>query len=205
MNSATSCIFAAVIVLIVLVIAVSVHRHYSRSGGKSTFMPGDAATPRLREAVALLSGDLNCISRVADSVNGRGRRIEGAYGSVDMGPGLNEARLSLTGARRGMSEIVGSIKRLKTTLNSMTPTYQNVLGLYRGLRDSDKALWEAAKALDLAGDRMQGLVSSSDDHTNTGEVHQELGSAATQLRQMSSCFYSLVRSVHFLGSSLQLE
>ena len=56
MNSATSCIFAAVIILIVLIIAVFIHCHYSKSGDKSAFMPGDAATPRLREAVALLSG-----------------------------------------------------------------------------------------------------------------------------------------------------
>jgi hypothetical protein len=213
MNSTTSCILAVVIVLIVLIVAVSVHRRYSKSGGKSSFMPGDAATPKLREAVALLSGDLNCISRVADSVNGRGKKIEATFGSIDMGPAFNEARLSLTGARQGMGEIVHSVKRLKSTVNTMTPTYQNVLGLYRGLRDSDKALWEAAKALDLAGDRMQDLVSStggSPDHTNTGQpatyvLHQELGSAASQLRQMSSCFYSLVRSVHYLGSALQLE
>ena len=210
MNSTSSCILAVVIVLAVLIIAVCVYLHYSKSGGKSSFMPGDAATPKLREAVALLSGDLNCISRVADSVNGRGKKIESIFGSTDMEPAFNEARLSLTGARQGMAEIVKSVKRLKTTLDSMTPTYQNVLGLYRGLRDSDKALWEAAKALDLAGARMQDLVSSTDDHTNTGQpatyvLHQELGSAASQLRQMSSCFYGLVRSVHYLGSSLQLE
>lgn len=210
MNSTTSCILAVVVVLVVLIVAVRAHRHYSKSGGQSAFMPGDAATPQLREALALLSGDLNSISRVADSVNGRGKKIEEIFGSLNMGPAFNEARLSLTGARQGMGEIVHSVKRLKSTVNSMTPTYQNVLGLYRGLRDSDKALWKAAKALDLAGVRLLDLVSSTDDLSNTGQpttymLRQELGSAASQLRQMSSCFYSLVRSVHYLGSALQLE
>lgn len=208
MKATTPCILAVVIVLIVLIIAVIVH-HYSKSGGKSSFMPGDAATPKLREAVAMLSGDLKCISRAADLVHDRGEKIETAFGSTDTGPAFNEARFSLAGARQGMDEIVHSVKRLETTVTTMTPAYQNVLGLYRGLRDSDRALWDAAKALDLAGDRMRALVSSADDHTDSVlpglALHQELGTAATQLRQMSSCFYSLVRSVHYLGSALQLE
>jgi len=197
MSSTTSCIVAAVIVLIVLIIAAYVHHHYSKSGDKGSFMPGDAATPKLREAVALLSGDLSCICRVADSVEGRGKKIEGAVGESDA---ASEARSSLMGARQGMSEIVKSVKQLRTTVSSMTPTYQNVLGLYRGLRDSDKQLWETAKALDLAGDRLQSLVENSSD-----PLHQELGSAGAQLRQISSCLCSLVRSVHYLGGALQLE
>ena len=210
MSTTESCIFAAIIVLIVVIIGFLVHRYYVGGDNKGSFMPGDPATPKLRDAVVLIGGDLSCISRVADSVNGRGQKIENNYGSVDMGSAYNEARLSLTGTRQGMAEIVNSVKRLRSTVKNMTPTYQNVLGLYRGLRDSDQALWEAAKALDLAGERMQNLVSSTDDHVHTAQLHiyqlkQELGTAATQLRQMSSCFYGLVRSIHYLGSALQLE
>jgi hypothetical protein len=208
----TSCILAAVVVLIVLVVAVLVvgRRRGPAGGRKGVFMPGDAATPKLREAVTLLGGDLACISRVADSVESGARRIERAYGSVDMGAAFNEARLSLTGARQGMVEIVRVVKRLRSTVGRMTPTYQNVLGLYSGLRDSDQPLWAAAKALDVAGERMQSLVSSTDDHDHTGQVHvyalkEALGGAATQLRQMSSCLYSLVRTIHYLGNALQLE
>lgn len=211
MDPTTSCILAALIVLIVLLVAVLVHRHWSQNGDRrGSFMPGDAATPKLREGVSLLGGDLACVSRIADSIEGHGEAIEREYGSVDMGAAYNEARLSLTGAREGMTEIVRSVKRLRATLGTMTPTYQNVLALYQGLRDSDAALWEAAKALDLAGERMQNLVSSTDDHVHTGQPHvyalkQELSSAAFQLRQMSSCFIGLVRSVHYLGNSLGLE
>jgi hypothetical protein len=207
-----------VIVLVFLIIAVSVHHYYTKSSrrqGWRGFMTGDPAAPKLREAVALLSGDLNCISRVADSVNGRGKKIEEILGSVSMGPAFKEAHLSLTRACQGMGNIVHGVKRLKSVVNSMNPSYQNVLGLYRGLRDSDKALWAAAEALDLAGNRMQDLVSSTggSHDPNMGQpatdtmhlLHQELDSAASQLRQMSSCFYSLGRSVHYLGSSLQLE
>jgi hypothetical protein len=199
MCSTKSCVLAAVIVLVVLIIAANVYSKRpkgppSDGGG---FMPGGAATPKLREAVALLSGDLSNICQVADSVEGRGKKIEGDAGASDA---AGEARNSLMGARRGMAEIVKNVKQLRATVGTMTPTYQNVLGLYRGLRDSDKQLWETAKALDLAGDRLQSLVGSSVD-----PLHQELGSAGAQLRQISSCLYSLVRSIHYLGGALQLE
>lgn len=212
MSTTESCILAAIIVLIVLAVAFFIHRSYmkSRPASKGSFMPGDPATPKLREAVALLSGDLSCICRTFDSVQDRARQIESAYGAVDMGPAFNEARLSLTAARRGMDEIASGAKRLRARVGAMAPTYQNVLGLYQGLRDSDKGFWAAAQALDAAGERMQNLVSSTDDHTNTAQPHvlelkTDLGSAATQLRQVSTCLYSLVRTVHYLGSALQLE
>lgn len=212
MSTADSCIVAAIVVLIVVIIAVIIRRRHwkSKDGNTDAFMPGDAATPKLREAVSLIGGDLLCISKVADSLESRGAQIESAYGSVDMGPAYNEARLSLVGAKEGMAEIVKCIKRLQKSTSTMTPTYENALSVYRGLQDSDKALWGAAQSLDHAGKRMQDLVSSTDDHTHTAQVHfyalkQELAAAAAQMRQMATCFYSLVRSVHYLGSSLQLE
>lgn len=211
MSTADSCIVAAIVVLIVVIIATLIRRlRKSRDAGADSFMPGDAATPKLREAVSLIGGDLLCISKVADSLEGCAARIESSYGSVDMGPAYNEARLNLMGAQEGMTEVVKSIKRLQESTSTMTPTYENALSVYRGLQDSDKTLWGAAQSLDHAGKRMQDLVSSTDDHSYTAQPHfydlkQELGAAAMQMRQMATCFYSLVRSVHYLGSSLQLE
>jgi len=208
MSTTESCIFAAVVVLVVLIVAVFVVYRRVPNRASRPVLGGAATTLKLWEAVALLGSNLTCISRVADSVNGRGQKIENGYGLVDTGPAYNEARLSLTGARQGMAKIVESIKRLNSTLNRVAPAYQNVLGLYQGLRDSDQPLREAAKNLDLAGLRMQGLVALPDGRVGTEAPHalkQELGFAATQLRQISACFYGLVRSVHHLGNALQLE
>ncbi|GFR89075.1 hypothetical protein ElyMa_002534100 [Elysia marginata] len=221
MDSTAVCTFATIIVVIVLIVAKHALFHYLQTSGtqrENKFIP-KRATSLLQEAVALLSGDLNSISRIADTVNERGKRIEKAYGeanlrgSVGAELGLREVRLSFAGARRGMSEIVGTIKRLKATLNTMPLTYQNVLGLYRGLRDSDKAFWEAANIFDTVGSRMHSLIladaapthSKNVDQVYTQALRQELDSAAAQLHQMSTSFYSLVRSIHFLGSALQLE
>src|SRR3972149_3499858 len=101
MGATESCLLAAIVVLVIVIVAVFVYRRYARGESpprlgrpdlKGDFMPGDPATPALREAVALLSSDLACISQVADSVEGRGRRIEDSYGAVDMGPAFNDAR-----------------------------------------------------------------------------------------------------------------
>ena len=170
MNTTASCILAAIIVLLILITAVMIHRHRASRGGfgdrTSRFMPGDAATSNLREAVALLARDLNCISRVSDSVEGQEKRIEISYGSINLEPAFNEAWQSLAGARSGIGEIVDSVNRLQAAVKKMPPTYQNVLSLYHGLRDSDKAFWEAAKSLDLAGGRMQTLIFSTDGHAD---------------------------------------
>jgi hypothetical protein len=203
------CVLAAIIVLIVLIIAVLVHRRFSKSGGTDGFKTSHAASLRLREAVALLNGDLSCISRIADSINTHENRIKEKLGAADMDTAFKGAHRILQGARLGMVEIVRSIKRLKSTISSMDHSYNNVLSLYQGLRDSDKALWGAADAIDLAGDRMQYFTPAADikpDHKDLSlSIQQDLASVASQLHQLSSCLYGLVRSVHTLGSSLRLE
>jgi len=200
-NSSTSCIIAAVIVLTVLIIAVCVtYRAGDKKPSSDDFMPGDAATPKLREAVALISNDLGCISRVSDNVKIVGKQIEdGDYGQDDKDI-AREAQDTLTSACQGMAAVVTSAKRLKATVDIMTPTYQNVLGLYQGLRDSDTAIWKTAHEIDLAAGRLQALVTD-----DTNGLHQEMSTAAVQLRQISSCFYRFIRSIHYLGNALQLE
>ena len=203
--------YAAVLLLLVIIVAACVYRFFSlraepRGDG---FMPGDAATPKLREAVALVGSNLTCISRIANTIQGRGQKIEG-YGLVDLGSAFNEARLSLDRAQTCLSRIVGGVKSFNSTLSKMAPTYQNVLGLYRNLRDSDASFWGAAEDLDVVGSQIQSLVSSTDGHTHTGhqymnEFKRDLGSAAIQIRQVSTCLYNLVRSIHILGNALLLE
>lgn len=194
MGGTAACILAAVVVLIVLIVAVLAYRRGRRES--IPFMPGDPATPKLRSAVLMLRGDLACIAHVADSIEQRGFKLDAA--NATSGPAA-EAHQSLSGARRGMAEIVSGVKSLRATLETMPPTYHNVLGLYRGLRDGDQALWDAAKSLDAAGARMGELVGR--DAPQGGE----LAAAGRQLRQMASCLYSLVRSTHLLGDALGLE
>ena len=154
----------------------------------------------LKEAVAFLGGDLACIARIADSAERRGKEIEKRHSGSE----LMEARLSLNGARRSMTEIVTGVKRLRAALGKMEPTYYNVYDLYQGLRfGGDKTLWVAARALADAGERMQHLTATGDCTNQI--LKQELNSAAIQLKLVSSGFYGLIRSINSLGSALQLE
>lgn len=208
-NATTASILAIVVVLALLlsILVVAVVRRYDARDG---FMPGDAATPKLREAVALIYKDLSCICQAAGGVEQRGAKIEavvGAGSTAGSNAGSNagstaisaEARATLSNARQGIKGIVSNVERLRATVETMTPTYQNVLGLYQGLRDSDQQLWATAQALDRAGAR---LVSSP-AMERAGNL--ELQAAGEQLRQISTCLYSLVRSVHYLGNALLLE
>jgi hypothetical protein len=208
MNTTYACLLAALAVLIILIVLAYERKWFGR--GRDNFMPGDPATPKLREGVALVGGDLTCIVETARGIEALSASIEQDYGPIDMGPAYNEARLIMTGAQKGMAHVVASAKTLRASVKAMTPTYQNALSVYQGLRDSDAALWRSAQALDDAGKKIQDLVSSTDDHDHVGQPHvhelkMQLGRAALLLRQVSTCLYGLVRSVHYLGDSLQLE
>ena len=203
--------YVAVLLLLVIIVAGCVYRFFSASRGPrgNGFMPGDAATPKLREAVALVGSNLTCVARIANMLQGRGQKIEG-YEFADLGSAYNEARLSLDRAQNCLSKTLGGVKTLNSALGKMAPTYQNVFELYRSLRDSDASFWGAAEDLDAVGSRIQNLVSSTDGHTYTGRQHmnefkRDLGSAAIQIRQVSTCLYDLVRSIHILGNALLLE
>ena len=180
----------AAIFIVVIIIAAGYFYTKSRSDGSRS----------LKEAVAFLGGDLACIARIADSAERRGKEIEKRhYGSE-----LMEARLSLNGARRSMTEIITGVKRLRAALGKMEPTYYNVYDLYQGLRvGGDKTLWVAARALAAAGERMQHLTATRD---GTNQIlRQELNSAAIQLKLVSSGLYGLIRSINSLGGALRLE
>lgn len=238
MVDAAAAVLATVVVLVILAAGClwGVRRARRRRAG---FMPGDAATPKIREAVALVGRDLACISGVAAAVDARGDALERAGGAgaaegaaagdaVAEGapaPGgaaaggaaaegtaarrdaLADARARLVEARGGVRGIVESVRRLRATLDAMPPTYQNALGLYRGLRDGDLALQSAAAGLGAAGARMLTRVGEAPEDEDAAEAAEaaELRAAAFQLGQMKACFASLVRSVHLLGDALQLE
>lgn len=189
-------LLAAVIVLLIIAVAVI----YRRRENREKFMPDDPTTPKLRQAVKFVGGDLDCIANTARAVKVKEEEIESSAGSP-----YPEAVQVLEGAQAGISEIVNSVERLRGAIRTMTPTYQNALGLYRGLRDSDRALWAAAKSLDAAGKQIDQIISDTGMSDDPGPDHALLVMAAGQLRQISTCLYSLVRSVHYLGGALQLE
>ena len=211
MNSAHTYILAVVIILVILIITyIAYGRRSTEKKTRDRFMPGDAATPKIRSAVGSLGKDLACVSAHAGQVKMIGDRVERTYGSVHLGAALDTARTKLVSGCQGMCGITQSIGRLGKTLEIMTPTYQNALGLYKGLRNSDTTLREVAETLGTAGEQMQELVASTDDHDHTAQAHtaaakNEIAMAAVQLRQVSCCLYSLVRSVSLLGNALQLE
>ena len=188
-------LLAAVIVLLIIAVAVI----YRRRERREKFMPDDPTTPKLRQAVKFIGGDLDCIANTALAVKVKEEEIESGTESA-----YPDAIQVLEGAQLGMAEIVRSVERLRGTIRTMTPTYQNALGLYRGLRDSDRALWAAAKSLDNAGVQINKIISDT-GMQESGTDHALLVAAAGQLHQISTCLYSLVRSVHYLGGALQLE
>jgi hypothetical protein len=207
---AKALILAAIFLLVLLLAAVHAQGCSSCRLGAAHFMPGDASTPKLREAVALVRGDLARIARLARGLEAGGLRIEAGYGPVDMGAAFNEARLVLAEARRGAERAVGDARGLRASQTALPPTYQNALTLFQELRGGDGSLWGTARGLDLAAARMQALVSSTDGHAHTAQAHfhalkLELTSAALLLRELATCFYALARSAHHLGEALELE
>ena len=200
---------AVIAVLVIIVIGLwALSRKPARK--KNAFMPGDPASPLVRDAIARIEQELEEISNISDNVGRIEAEIKAAYDTTDMGPAFNEARLVLAGAQRGLEDIAASIKSLKIALDTMPPTYQNALGLYKGLRDGDKALLLSARALDANGERMMNLITSIEDHDESAQsqvevLNRALRTEATQLHQLSMRFYDLLRSVHALGRALDLE
>lgn len=184
-----SCTLVAIIIIVIIIVIVAAGRFCSK--GSSTDIPN------LKEAVAFLGGDLACIARIADSAEGRGKKIEKCYGSDFM-----EARLSLNSTRQSMTEIISGVKRLRAAIGRMEPTHQNVYNLYQALcSGGDKTLWVAAQALADASKRMLHLIASED---STNQIlKQELNSAAVQLGLVSSGFYRLIQSINYLGDTLR--
>ncbi len=200
MSGPTYAVIALLVVLAIIAVAAWLLR---RKGEGSGFMPGDPAPPKLRSAVYMIGGDLDCIARLADAIEERGGGME-----ARLAPGegaVAEAAQSLAGARQAITEIRFSVNRLRATIGTMTPTYFNILGLYRGLRDSDTAFWEAAMDLEAAGRRMAALSSSAAPVALSPSVREDLRAAGGQLGRLSSCLYNLSRSVHYLGETLDLE
>ncbi len=198
---AEACVLAAAVIVLVLIVVVLVRRGRRGEG----YMPGDPATPKLREAVGLLAQDLACITQTADAVGRQEKKIAAAGAGAPAGAPIAEARATLAAARLGAAAIVEGARRLEARLRATPPTYQNVLGLYQGLRDSDAAYWRAAEALDLAAVRMQGLVALEAAPGDARQLAGEIDVAARQLRGISTCVYGFVRSVHYLGGALMLE
>ena len=209
MSATELSILGVVVFLTILIVVYYAYARKSKKGGDN-FMPGDAAVPSIREAMGEISQDLQSITQSASRLNQIGDRIATSYGSVDMGGPMNTARAILAESRNQMSQIVANIGALSRTTNKMTPTYQNALSLYQGLRDSDTPLRASAMALGKAGELIRQNVASTDGHLTIMQPHREalradLAAGATQLSLLSAGISSLGRSLHFLGNTLQLE
>jgi hypothetical protein len=194
--------YVVIALLIVLVIAAAVALARRGRAG-CAFMPGDPAPPKLQSAIYMIGGDLDCIARLADEIEERGEGMEARL--APGGEAAAEAAQSLAGARQAITEIRFSVKRLRATVGTMTPTYLNVLGLYRGLRDGDAAFWGAAANLEAAGGRMAALSSGAAPAALSSATRQELRATGARLDQLSTCLHNLSRTVHHLGGALELE
>ncbi len=195
-------VYAVIALLVVLTIIAVAAWLLRRRGGGGSFMPGDPAPRKLQSAVYMIGGDLDCIARLTDAIEERGGGME-----TQQAPGgaAAEAAQCLAGARQAITEIRFSVKRLRLTVGTMTPTYLNVLGLYRGLRDCDAAFGDAATDLEAAGQRMAALSAGAAPAALAPPARQELRAAGARLHQLSTCLRNLGRTVHHLGAALDLE
>ena len=200
MNSTEICVLAALAVLIVIIGVVLL---YQRTGGKKPEYSSNKAASGLQESLTLLRGDLACINTIATRIERRGqtelRRGPDSHAGTPPNTGAFTVRQKLEGARRGMGPIIDSLRRFQPSINSMPPTHSNILGLYRGLRDSDSAFRETAKALNDIGESMSGSATQPD------RVDSSFNLVGGDLKQLSACLYSLTRSVHQIGANLGLE
>lgn len=180
------CALAVIVVLLIIITTIIINMIVVRRRerfAKNTELLG------VRSAVARLEKDLVKISRAADSI-----KTYEYYESATKGG------LILAKARQSMAEIINSVKRLQDVAKNKPYTYQSAVRLYQGLSDSDKALLVSAQSLSLAGKYIENIALGADD-----EERNNLKDAAAGLHQMSSGFYDLIRSVHYLGSALLLE
>jgi len=174
---------ALVVLIIVAIFAWALLR--PRKG--EPFMPGDPATPKLRGIVGELERDLACVATRCGEIVGEvaARRGDSALSAAD--------RKLADAISASAADTAGSTGALLTKIQVMTPTYSNVLAVYNGLRDSDRVFWASASTFE----KIAGTISES----ATGV----LVTCSTGLRQVARCCYSLVRNVHYLGSSLGME
>jgi hypothetical protein len=175
-----SLLLATVILLVLLVFALWAWQRNRRQalGKPERFMPDDAATPKLKAAVARVAADLCCVT-------GAGRRVLAAAST--------SGDDALEDAAAAVSRLVDQSEYLRQNIKSAAPTYQNVLALYSGLAYSDEAYAAAAKTYAKMGEALCADGSPARREAGHG------------MRQLSACYASLTRAVHGLGADLGLE
>lgn len=203
-------LLAGVVVLTALV-AVYAWSASRRKPRGSSFMPGDGASPLVRDAAARLLGDLRAVSDGASKVRETRGAIEREYGSVDTGGALNSGRLRLQRACGGMAAIASSIGRMEAAVEGMPPTHGNILALYGGLRDSDPAIRATAQALGATSETVLADAAATEGHqASWGQPHrarlrQLLARGGAELGALQGGLGALLRSTHRLGVALDLE
>ena len=193
------CAVIALLVVSAIILAVAAWV-FRRGGERCRFMPGDPAPPKLRSAIYMVGADLDCIARLAKELEALGGEA-GVRLAPEEGAAAGAIQC-LAGAGPAVAEIRFSVGRLRLTIGAMAPTYLNVLALYRGLRDGDRAFGAAAADLEAAGARMAALSSGA---ALSLPAQRELRAVGARLGRLSTCLRALCRSIHHLGAALDLE
>ena len=188
METKASVVLAILVVLILIIVAVFMYKKYR--GHRDQFMPGDPATPKLREAASLIQGNLQCILQTRDHIRSCAVR-------ADL---TGEDQRLLSAAKHGAELISENISPLYEKISHMVPTYENVLAIYQGLCDSDQSIWTNADAFNDASKQLTASIS----HQKSYENQISLSVCARQLQNIAKCCYSLCRSINYLGASLGL-
>ena len=198
-----ACLLGAVVLIAILLTAV-IYRFASGGGdGKTeTYMPGDGAAPKVREAVAAVSVELRTVGAVAAQYEELGDRISKVL--LPPGDALEDAQKRQNALREGVRVVAQNIGSLGATIEAMPPTHGNALSLYRGVRDS-RGLEATAKNIARAGAELARLAGEGENDSSSETLGADLAAAGSKLGQLSSCVRTLVWSTHNLGWALQLE
>ena len=198
-------VVAVIVVLLITIIVVLIRKKRS----KEDFAPGDAATPKIRGLVADVEESLIDLSSAADSARAHAAWLDAEYGHVRTNDDSDRSRALVNSVLQASTGITDSVEALRRNLARSPNTYHTALSLYRGLRDSDRGFNAAARAFDQAAAQVNAVLESSDGYRLAPEHEEDLKihlrESAGMLERMGSYTRNLVRSVHYLGSGLQLE
>jgi hypothetical protein len=181
-----------ILVIAIIIIAHFAWRYWKQHRGKSTFSYATPATPRVRETVADLFATLKHMVVLGRSFEAQADGLAASTGT---------ARAHVAGARVSASHLVRALDRAEKGLSGAPPTYANYLAVYRGLSSTDATLLAAADAYVEAGRHVhQSMVLMV-----PGSHDSDLAALGNTLLGMGAQLRHVVRAVHRLGVSLDLE
>jgi hypothetical protein len=187
MSSNNLYLAAILVIAIVLIAFFACRRWRARRARREGYSYATPATPRVREAVGALFGDLRQMVAL-------GRRFEAEASRLD-------DATAVAGTRMGAALMVKTLNRVEAELSGAPPTYANYLAVYRGMTSTDAAILAAADSYVSTGYEVQQGVARGSCAAPAGSVAEMGNTLVAMGRQLRV----VVAAVHRLGVALDVE